>query len=154
MGVSGRLHTQAIISPGKTPGPSIRTMRGPKVGLDADLWRRQIRIMALGSTQSLTEMSKKVKQFQYRPGQAQRVPGGRGSQISRQSAHESGKVVSPKHRPPLSPKEIFLVFISVRGWVDPTAIVRPTGLCQRKKNPLTPLGIEPNGNEYDEHFLG
>jgi len=35
------------------------------------------RTMALGSTQPLTEMSKKgnVKQSRYRPGQAQRVPG-------------------------------------------------------------------------------
>ena len=38
-----------------------------------------------------------------------------GSQISRKSAYESGKVVSPTHRPPLAPKEIFLVLISVRG---------------------------------------
>ena len=57
----------------------------------------------------------KVKQSHDRPGQALRVPGGRGSQISKRSAHEGGKVVSPMHRPPLLPREIFMVIISVGG---------------------------------------
>jgi hypothetical protein len=44
----------------------------------------------------------KVKQSHYRPRQAHKFPGGWSSQILRQSAHECGKVVSPKHRLPLS----------------------------------------------------
>jgi len=43
------------------------------------------------------------------------------------TAQDVGKVVSLTRRSPL-PREINLVFISVRGWVDPRAIVRPEGL--------------------------
>jgi len=42
-----------------------------------------------------------LKQSLYKLGQTLRFPEGLGSQISRQSAHEGGKIVSPTHRPPL-----------------------------------------------------
>jgi len=47
------------------------------------------------------------------------------------TVHEGGKVVSLRHRPPLT-QEMLMVLISVRGW-DSRAKVRSEGLYVNEK---------------------
>jgi hypothetical protein len=85
---------------------------------------------------------KKWNQSHYRSGQALWVPGGWGSQISRQKSHEDGKVVSPTQRPPLPPRKYSWYSFLLIIWVDPRAIVLAGVLCQWTIL-VTPTRIEP-----------
>ena len=73
------------------------------------------------------------------------------ARISRESAHKGGKVVSPKHRPPLS-QEIPLVLVSVSGWVDPSSTEGLEGISQWLI-PKAPSGIDPATFQLVEQCL-
>ena len=88
------------------------------------------------STIEMDKVKVKVNESRKRPGLAQRVPGGLGSQISWHSAHEGGEVVSLTHRPPLPPGMI-LMLIFTRSWVDPRAMVWSEG-----NTSMSPQGID------------
>ena len=88
-----------------------------------------------------TAIFAKQKQSNYRPGQVHRVPGGWGSRFQ-DNRHMKVVRLSALRSCRLHPQEIFLVRISVRGWVDLRFIVRPERLCQWNI-PMITSGIEP-----------
>jgi hypothetical protein len=69
----------------------------------------------------------------------------RGSHIfCKQSAHRWRWGCQPTRREPSTPPGRFLVFISVRGWVDSRAIVRLEGLGQLKDSPHRDSNQQPS----------
>jgi len=82
----------------------------------------------------------KVKRSHYRSGQAHRVPESWDSKVSRQSAHEGDKIVSPTHRPPLPSRKYswYLFLLEAESTPGPEYGRKDS----QWKIPIT-LGIEP-----------
>jgi hypothetical protein len=93
----------------------------------------------------------KVKQSHYKRWQALMVVGSWGSQTLN-NRYMKVKRLSALDTDCLYPQEMYLVLISVRGWVNPRAIVQLEGLCQWEI-PLTPSGIDPVSFRFVTHYL-
>jgi len=80
----------------------VELLRCPKL---PDIWKRIAMFEGAQAPPACPsdKSNKKVKESRNRPGVAQRIPGGLGSQISWHSACEGGEVVSLTHWPPLPP---------------------------------------------------
>jgi hypothetical protein len=87
-------------------------------------------------------MVKKLKLSLKQAVKAHRVEGRRGSHIFQTIGSQVAVRLSALRAGRPLPPGRFLVLISVRGWVEPRAIVRREGLGQLK-NPVTSSGIEP-----------
>jgi len=78
------------------------------------------------------EVKVMVKESLNRPGMAQRVPGGLGSQIFMTFGTWRWYGRQPHASAAFTPKGKFLLLIFTRGWVDPRVKVRSEGICHWK----------------------
>jgi len=89
----------------------------------------------------LLSVFQRLKQTHYRPWQALRFLEVEAPTFQ-DNRHMKVVRLSGLRTDLIYPKEIILVLIFVRDWVDPRVIVQPEGLCQWKI-PMTTSGIEP-----------
>jgi hypothetical protein len=85
---------------------------------------------------------KQGKAIRYRPGEAKRFQEVEDSRFQDNQRMKVVRLSAPRTGRIYPTQEIFLILISVRGRVNPSATMRLVGLCQRKI-PMTPSGIEP-----------
>ena len=106
------------------------TKQSPGHTITSNMWNRDGIIYVW-----FTEGDTKVKQSRYRPGGAQRGPEGfrKLRYPNFVTTAQDGGRLSALRTSRLYPQEILLVLISVRGWVDPRAIVRSEGFYVNEK---------------------
>jgi hypothetical protein len=78
----------------------------------------------------ITDKSWKVKKFLYRPWQAFRTSGGWSSKNFQTIGTWRWQGYQPYAPAAITPQRIFLVLISLGGWVDLRALVRPERLSE------------------------
>jgi len=84
----------------------------------------------------------KAKLSHYRSGQDLGAPGDGDYSEFPENRHMEVEMLSAVRTGRLYSQDMSLVLVSVRGWVEPRAIVRPEGISNRKTW-MPPLGIEP-----------
>ena len=107
------------------------------------------------TTRHYSVLVQKIELFLYRSGQVFRAAGGWSSQDFQTIGTWVWQGCQPYAQDAFTPQEKFLVLISVRGWVEPRATVRPDGLIQSVLQPtaLPRVPVRCDTNLYNFLYL-